>query len=72
MSNSYSRGGANASSCDPLDRRLLQVHEVDVVPVVRLVVTRLQRYTLHTETVILGISFSASTGSSLASGSCRR
>ena len=48
------RGGANASWRDPLDRRLLQVHEMDVVPVERLVIARLQRHTLHAEAVILG------------------
>ena len=47
-------GGLDAGGRDALDRRLLDVHEVHVRAVVRLVVAGLERHPLHAEAVVLG------------------
>ena len=45
--------GAQACFGDPLDRRLADIDEVHVVPVIRLEIARLQRHPLHAEPVVL-------------------
>ena len=57
MSNSYSRSVVWIPRGDPLDRRLLEVDEMHVVPVVGLVVVGLERHPLHAEAVVLGDQF---------------